>query len=109
MNRLEEILDRKREEIAKLHDRSEEIRRAALLRNDFRSFKSALRRIDGKLAVIAEVKKASPSAGVIVPGFDPVAIARDYETGGADAISVLTDEKFFQGSLDHLREVRAAV
>ena len=57
MNRLEEILNAKREEIAKLRDRSDEIRRAALLRNDFRSFKNALRRIDGRLAVIAEVKK----------------------------------------------------
>ena len=46
---------------------------------------------------------------MIVPGFDPVAIAHDYETAGADAISVLTDERFFQGSLDHLRAARASV
>ena len=109
MNRLEEILHAKQEEISRLRSRGDEIRRAALLRNDFRSLKNALRRSEEKLAVIAEVKKASPSAGVIVPNFDPVVIARDYEKAGADAISVLTDEKFFQGSLDHLRDVRRAV
>ncbi len=109
MNRLEEILQTKLAEIEKLRDQASKIRRDALLRNDFRSLKRALLRADEKLAVIAEVKKASPSAGVIVPDFDPVDIARNYERAGADAISVLTDEKFFHGSLDHLREVRKAV
>ena len=59
--------------------------------------------------VIAEVKKASPSAGVIRRNFDPVTIARTYEDCGADAISVLTDEKYFQGKLEYVEQVRQAV
>jgi indole-3-glycerol phosphate synthase len=59
--------------------------------------------------VIAEVKKASPSAGVIRPNFDPVQIARTYEACGADAISVLTDEKYFQGKLEYLTTIKEAV
>ena len=72
-----------------------------------RDFKEALQR--STVALIAEVKKASPSKGLLVKDFNPVRIARTYVENGAAAISVLTDEKFFQGSLDDLRAVRAAV
>ncbi len=75
-----------------------------------RGFARALERDGaGRTAIIAEVKKASPSRGIIRADFDPVAIARAYERGGASAVSVLTDEKYFQGRLEFLRDVRDAI
>jgi len=99
----------KRDEIEALRPRRDELHEAALLRNDFRAFAPVLRQGEGKLALIAEVKKASPSAGVIVESFDPVAIARNYGRAGVEAISVLTDERFFQGHLDYLKLIREQV
>lgn len=72
-----------------------------------RPFTRALQR--DTVALIAEVKHASPSKGVLIDPFDPLALATTYARNGAAAISVLTDQQFFQGHLDHLRAVRAAV
>ena len=119
MNRLEEILRAKRKEVERLRTRAKELDRSAkgrirrgeqaLARTNFRDFRSALQSANEKLAVIAEIKKASPSAGVIAKSFDPVEMAKNYERSGANAISVLTDTKFFQGSLQDLVKVREAV
>src|SRR5262249_18534450 len=73
-----------------------------------RDFRAALEQ-ERNLAVIAEVKKASPSAGVLRADFDPVAIARTYQAHRAAGVGVLTDTPFFQGALEHLAAIRAAV
>src|SRR5690606_5691282 len=72
-----------------------------------RDFAGALRR--ETVALIAEVKHASPSKGVLIENFDPVALGTTYAANGAACISVLTDEPFFMGHLDHMKAVRAAV
>jgi len=80
-----------------------ELQRQALAQSPPLSLASALRA--HHIRLIAEVKRASPSRGIICPDFDPVAIARNYARSGAAAISVLTEEKYFQGSLDHLKDI----
>lgn len=110
MNFLERILDTKRDEVARL--RREEglaaLRRRAAEAPPTRGFCAALAR-EHPIALIAEVKKASPSKGVIEPDFRPVEIACAYERAGAAALSVLTDATYFQGGNDVLATVRAAV
>ncbi len=108
-DRLKSILEVKQQEVARLLPRAAHLRAAALARNDFRGFAAALDRGPEALGLIAEVKKASPSAGVIAPDFDPVAVARAYEAAGAHCLSVLTDEQFFQGHLSYLVQIRKAV
>jgi indole-3-glycerol phosphate synthase len=107
---LDQIVDRKRQEIAEAQARRslEDVIAAAKDAPAARDFVGALRGT-GDVALIAEVKKASPSAGLIRADFDPVQIARTYAEHGAAAISVLTDEQFFQGHLDYLKAVRASV
>lgn len=112
-NILDKIVEQKKREVEKLpfHPLAAgDLRDAMLERSESRDFLAALKAPPaGDVALIAEVKKASPSAGVIRPDFDPIAIARSYELAGAACISVLTDEQFFQGSLDYLKDIRAAV
>ncbi len=109
---LERILAVKREEIAAGQRATPlaAMRAAAESAPPARGFLAALRqRVDaGQAAVIAEVKKASPSKGLIRPDFAPADIARSYAAGGAACLSVLTDRQFFQGALDYLRQARAA-
>jgi indole-3-glycerol phosphate synthase len=106
---LQSILKRKRVELA---ERRAAVPEAALERlaaeaSPPRDFVAALE--PDRLGVIAEVKRASPSKGAIAPHLDAATQARRYAEGGADAISVLTDEEFYRGSLDDLRAIRAAV
>jgi indole-3-glycerol phosphate synthase len=112
MNILDKIVEEKKREVAKLPARiiaAGDLRDAMLEHGERRDFISALKNPRGDIALIAEVKKASPSAGIICKDFDPVKIAEEYEAAGASCLSVLTDEKFFQGSLDYLRQIREAV
>ena len=109
---LEKILAVKREEIAAAKQRLPLalLREQAKSAGEVRDFVGALRGkiASGLPAVIAEVKKASPSRGVLRADFDPQAIAISYARNGAACLSVLTDEQFFQGSPDYLRQARAA-
>jgi indole-3-glycerol phosphate synthase len=113
-NILDDILAHKRDvevPARKLAVPLAEMRRMAeAMDSPARDFASALHRDDGHVALIAEVKRASPSKGELVKGaFDPIALAAAYEANGASCISVLTDENYFRGSLEHLRAVKDAV
>jgi indole-3-glycerol phosphate synthase len=111
MSILDEIVRHKRAELAERQAamplRALETRCATLPAP--RDFERALAPVAGRARLIAEVKKASPSRGVLKADLDPVALASTYARHGADAISVLTDAKYFRGSLDDLAAVRAAV
>ena len=107
---LDEIVASKRREVAEAKKRMplDELEAQAAEAPPVRDFRAALAG-PGPIRLIAEVKKASPSAGVIRADFDPVAIARIYQAHGADCLSVLTDVPYFQGHLSYLARVRAAV
>jgi len=108
---LDKILEHKVEEIETRRQAvtQQRFQDAATLVTPPRNFLGALRQDTNIVALIAEVKHASPSKGVLIEPFNPVALGRTYAKYGAAAISVLTDEPFFQGSLDDMRKVRNAV
>ncbi len=108
-DRLRQILETKKSEVARLKSKADLLKAASAERNDFRSLEATLTADRESLALIAEVKKASPSAGVIAAEFDPVVIGKAYEAAGASAISVLTDEQYFQGHLSYMTRVRQEV
>ena len=110
-NILEEIVWHKEVEVAKMRDRLPlmKLRQQVATVEPPKDFLAALRNGKTNPALIAEVKKASPSKGIIRADFNPAAIAKAYEEGGASCLSVLTDSKFFQGSFDNLSLVRQTV
>jgi len=111
-NILDKILKTKQQEVAELHNCTDlaHLQARALQAPAVRNFLAALTKKPRRgVNLIAEVKKASPSKGLIREAFDPVAIARAYAAAGADAISVLTDEQYFQGKLDYIQAIRSEV
>lgn len=104
---LARIVDQKRQALADLGRHRADLEARAGRRSDSRHFREAL--ISAAPAIIAEIKKASPSKGVLAGHFHPPSIAKMYASGGASALSVLTDREFFQGTLGDLEAARAAV
>ncbi len=106
---LQKIIDYKKQELAaqKRKVSLKDVRHKAADAEPARDFLGGMKR--GDFSIIAEIKKASPSAGVIRPDFDPLWIAQTYEENGAAALSILTDEHFFQGKLEHLEMIRQHV
>ncbi len=109
-NVLDEIVEHKRVEVKLAKSRVSAVELSAQVADlpATRGFARAIEQAED-MALIAEVKKASPSAGLIRADFDPVALAKTYVQHGATCLSVLTDERFFQGSLDYLKQIRRAV
>ncbi|HVT83295.1 MAG TPA: indole-3-glycerol phosphate synthase TrpC [Phycisphaerae bacterium] len=111
---LQQIVETKKREVAEAKVRTplDALREQTASMESPRNFFAALTKepdAGGLANVIAEVKKASPSAGVLVPDFDPVRIAKGYHAAGADALSVLTDEQYFQGKLEYIAQIKKEV
>jgi len=107
---LDKIIQQKKQEITQLKESIslEKLKDKALSFSGRRSFKQAISK-DSRINLIAEIKKASPSKGMLKEDFNPVKIAEAYEASGASCLSILTDKKFFQGDISYLQEVRDAV
>jgi indole-3-glycerol phosphate synthase len=110
-NILEEIVWHKEKEVQRMRESVplEQLQMQVKQAEPVRDFLGALKSSPNQPALIAEIKKASPSKGIIKKDFDPVSIAKDYQAGGAACLSVLTDSKFFAGSFDNLALVRRVV
>lgn len=105
---LTRIVATKHREVERLRSREDEVMRAVASAPSVRSLEGALRSAGG-VGLIAEVKRRSPGAGEIRPGLDPVELATAYASAGACALSVLTDQEYFGGSLEDLRRIREAL
>ena len=109
INVLEKIIADKKNNIKKYKDTVpvETLKKKISLYKNYLNFKDELKK--NKISVIAEIKKASPSAGVIVDNYNPKEIAKQYFNLGATCLSILTEEKYFQGKLDHIYEIKKEV
>tara|TARA_B100000959_G_scaffold154102_1_gene161585 strand:- start:629 stop:1423 length:795 start_codon:yes stop_codon:yes gene_type:complete len=106
-NILEKIISYKKDSIKKYKNSftTENLVKMISTYNNFLSFKDKLK--EKKISVIAELKKSSPSAGVIIQNYNPKIIAKQYLNSGASCLSILTEEKYFQGHLEHIKEVKS--
>lgn len=113
MNKVPDILDKiirtKKKEVSELIPNLNNLEKSAFEKTEALDFKKALSKNSERLSVIAEIKQASPSAGVISENFDHIQTALEYSNAEVDAISVLTDKKYFQGSNNYLKDVKNKV
>ena len=112
-NSLERIIDKKKEKLNSLknHFKIEDLQNKIDKFDKYFDFKKSIETniSRGKISLIAEIKKTSPSAGIIIENYNPIDIASTYEKNKATCLSVLTEENFFQGSLDHIAEIKKKV
>ena len=108
-NTLKQIIDHKKESVEKYKSllSIEKLKDKIFSYDNYLDFKAEL--IKKKISVIAEIKKSSPSAGIIVQNYDPKQIAKNYLNSGASCLSILTEEKYFHGQLEHIEQVKSEV